>query len=149
MPEPGLTRATQGPEATGSGVSDPCGMSTSGRPREPAPPLDIDFLVQQTFGDPGLEAELLRLFDAQAAQALACLATCADSGEMRRRADFAHSIKGAARAIGALATAAAAEDYEQALRARSPDLDAALGRFVAALEAVRMALALRVGLKEK
>lgn len=149
MPEPGLTRATQSAEATGRGASDPRGVSAPGGPRQPAPALDIDFLVRQTFGDPGLETELLRLFDTQAAQALARLATPANAEETRQRADFVHSIKGAARAVGALATAAAAEDYEQALRAGSDDLDAALGRFVAALEAVRIVMAARAGLTEK
>lgn len=149
MPAPGPTQVTHSAEATGSGAGDPSGASPSGRPREAAPPLDIDFLVRQTFGDPGLEAEMLRLFDAQAAQALARLATFADAGEARQRADLTHSIKGAARAIGALATAAAAEDYENALRAGSPDRDAALGRFVAALEVVRIVLAARAGLREK
>lgn len=145
MPDPGLTMVTRGAEAGGSSATGACGPTPPGRPRDPEPSLDIDFLVRQTFGDAGLEAELRRLFDTQAAQALVRLATSPDAGEALKRADFVHSIKGAARAIGAVATATAAEDYEQALRAGSPHVDAALERFVAALKAVRVALAARAG----
>jgi HPt (histidine-containing phosphotransfer) domain-containing protein len=149
MPNPDLTMVTRGADATGSGATGACSTSPPGRPRDPEPLLDIDFLVRQTFGDTVLEAELRRLFDTQAALALARLATSPDAGEALKRADFVHSIKGAARAIGAVATATAAEDYEQALRADSPHVDAALGRFVAALTAVRIALAARADVTDE
>jgi HPt (histidine-containing phosphotransfer) domain-containing protein len=148
MPNPALTMVTRGAEAAGSGATGACGASPPAEPRNPESPLDIDFLVRQTFGDTGLEAELCRLFDTQAALALARLATPPDAGEALKRADFVHSIKGAARAIGAVETATAAENYEQALRAGSPEVDAALQRFVTALTAVRVALAARAGLAD-
>ena len=148
MPNPALTMVTRGAEAAGSGATGACGASPPGESRDPEPPLDIDFLVRQTFGDTGREAELRRLFDTQAALALARLATSPDAGEALERADFVHSIKGAARAIGAVATATAAENYEQALRDGSPEVDAALQRFVSALTAVRVALAARAGLAD-
>lgn len=140
----GLAMAARTAAAADHGADGLRGGSTSERTCDKAPELDLDFLAGQTFGDRALEAELLRLFDTQAAQALDRLATPFASVDDPRLADFAHKIKGSARAIGAVATAAAAGAYEEALRAGAPDVEAARGRLASALTAVRIALAARL-----
>ena len=103
-----------------------------------ARPIDLVHLARQTFGERDLEAELLRLFDGQAAQIIARLA---DPGmaEGRWRADLAHTLKGSARAIGAFDVAAAAEAYEAAAAAGA-DLDAAHAALAAATAAAHKAI---------
>jgi HPt (histidine-containing phosphotransfer) domain-containing protein len=99
---------------------------------ETACPIDLVHLSKQTFGERDLEAELLRLFDRQAAQIVARLSDPV-MPDRRWRADLAHTLKGSARAIGAFGVAAAAESYEIAT-ADANDLDpalAALSRTVA------------------
>jgi HPt (histidine-containing phosphotransfer) domain-containing protein len=85
------------------------------------------------MGDRELEKELLSLFDRQAAQIADRLANI-EAGAAN--ADLAHKLKGSARAVGAMAVAAAAENYEHAARAgllRASDAD----RLVAAVEEAR------------
>jgi HPt (histidine-containing phosphotransfer) domain-containing protein len=80
--------------------------------------LAIDFvhLARQTEGDEALKAELLALFERQAARALQKLADPAlPEGA---RADLAHRLKGSALAIGAGRVAAAAEAVEIASGSR-------------------------------
>lgn len=105
--------------------------------------LDIEHLSRQTFGDPELEDELLSLFDEQAAQILARLAAPFPGGDPGRRADAAHALKGSALAIGAAATARAADDYETALRRHSADAETHRALLARAIEAARRAVAAR------
>ncbi len=77
-------------------------------------PIDLVHLARQTMGDRELEKELLALFDRQAAQIADQLATAESGAES---ANLAHKLKGSARAIGAAAVAAAAENYEHGARA--------------------------------
>jgi HPt (histidine-containing phosphotransfer) domain-containing protein len=83
-----------------------------------APPLvpdqqaiDLEQLARLTFGDRGLEAEVLRLFDRQSELLLARMGKVAPNGI----AALAHTLKGSARGIGAQAVADAAEAVEQAV----------------------------------
>lgn len=79
--------------------------------------LDEVHLDRQTFGDRDLAREVLVLFDAQAVRlAPAILDASLPAVE---RADAAHTLKGAARGVGAAAVAALAERIEGALRAGS------------------------------
>ncbi len=105
--------------------------------------LDIEHLSRQTFGDPGLEDELLSLFDEQAAQILARLAAPFPGGDPARRADAAHALKGSALAIGAAATAWAADNYETALRRHSADAETHRLVLARTIEAARRAVAAR------
>jgi HPt (histidine-containing phosphotransfer) domain-containing protein len=74
-------------------------------------PIDLDHLARMTLGDAGLEREVLAMFSAQAASLIGALATLPpEAGAL------AHTLKGSARAIGAFAVAAAAEDLEAAMR---------------------------------
>ena len=81
-------------------------------PEAGEPAIDWAYLSRQTMGDVALEAELLALFETQAAEFCGKLAAAASD---KARLDLAHTLKGAARAIGAVALGDAAEDYETAL----------------------------------
>lgn len=72
-------------------------------------PLDLVHLSKYTFGDRGLEVELLGLFRSQAGIYVARLASAADAKAWR---DAAHSLKGSARGLGAWALGDIAEDIE-------------------------------------
>jgi HPt (histidine-containing phosphotransfer) domain-containing protein len=84
--------------------------------------LDFQRLATFTDGDPRLEAELLDLFVVTAARYLGELAHAVDHGETWRSA--AHSLKGAAANIGAVAMAELAAAAERA--APDPAMLAAL-----------------------
>ena len=78
--------------------------------REPAP-VDLVHLARQTFGSAELEREVLRLF-VQQGGGLARLIAVAEDG--RTRGEFAHRLKGSARAIGAMRVGRIAEAIETA-----------------------------------
>lgn len=78
-------------------------------------PIDLVHLARQTLGDRDLEIELLQLFERQAEQIIARLASDTGSAERRWRLDLAHTLKGSARAIGATQVANAAQHYENVL----------------------------------
>jgi len=80
-------------------------------PEAEEPAIDWAYLSRQTMGDVALEAELLALFETQAAEFCGKLAAAASD---KARLDLVHTLKGAARAIGAFALGDAAEDYEAA-----------------------------------
>lgn len=74
--------------------------------------IDLDHLARQCGGDHALERELLALF---AEQCLRHEDTIRTSGDARARLDAAHTLKGAARAIGAWRIADAADAIERSL----------------------------------
>jgi len=82
----------------------------TGRGNHPsrARPIDLVHLARQTMGDQDLETEVLTLFARQARQCLDRLANATAA----ERAGIAHRIKGAARGVGAIAVADAAEALE-------------------------------------
>lgn len=73
-------------------------------------PIDFAHLERQTFGDRGLETELLSLFVGQAAAIRGRLRGA--NGEERQR--LAHTLKGSARSVGAFALGDAAAVLEMA-----------------------------------
>lgn len=90
------------------------------RSRLPEPVLlDTGFLAAQTFADRDLERELLILFEAQCGRLVPILA---GDGPIDALADAAHTLAGAALAIGARRIAGLAADLEQALREGRPDV---------------------------
>lgn len=116
-------------------------------PLEPLPggpcarPIDLVHLSRQSLGDRALEIELLSLFERQAGQTVARLAVRSAGGDRRWRRDLAHTLKGSARAVGAMAVAAAAEAYEDALTgADAPATAAACEALVAAVAQARTAV---------
>jgi HPt (histidine-containing phosphotransfer) domain-containing protein len=109
--------------------------------RGPAP-VDLVHLARQTFGSAELEREVLRLFVQQGGGLVARIAAAASASE---RGEYAHRLKGSARAIGAMRVGRIAEALEAATTgsetaALSEDLGEAVSeveRFVADLLAPR------------
>src|SRR5437868_6641354 len=97
-------------------------------------PIDIDHLQRMTLGDAGLEREVLAMFSAQAVSLIGMLATLPPEA-----AALAHTLKGSARAIGALAVAQAASDLEAAIR-NGDDPSQALAELKEATQEARAAV---------
>ncbi|WP_306119365.1 MULTISPECIES: Hpt domain-containing protein [unclassified Roseitalea] len=74
-------------------------------------PVDLAQLARQTGGDRGLEEEVLRLFLRQSAAIARTVRGQADAESRRRNA---HTLKGAARAVGARKVAERASALEHA-----------------------------------
>jgi HPt (histidine-containing phosphotransfer) domain-containing protein len=74
-------------------------------------PIDLAHLKRMTLGDAGLEREVLAMFAGQSAGLARAL-----SGLPANAAALAHTLKGSARAIGAVRVTAAAEWLETAMR---------------------------------
>ncbi|MGE0768663.1 MAG: Hpt domain-containing protein [Hyphomicrobiaceae bacterium] len=75
-------------------------------------PVDYAHLARYTFGNKALELEVLTLFAEQAPDYLTAMREARSEKEWR---DAAHTLKGSARAVGALRVAEFAE-YAEALR---------------------------------
>jgi len=74
--------------------------------------IDFAYLSRQTAGDHELERELLTLF---AQQCVVHLRALHGSADRQARMDAAHTLKGAARAVGAWQVAEAADRIEEGL----------------------------------
>jgi HPt (histidine-containing phosphotransfer) domain-containing protein len=99
--------------------------------------IDLAHLERATFGDKALAREVLTLFDRQAEK---LVAEIAGERSVRARREAAHTLKGAARGVGAFAVAQAAEEMEAA--ADNPEQFAGTLAHLAALVAVaRLAVA--------
>lgn len=73
-------------------------------------PIEIERLSQNTAGNRKLERELLALFRAQSESYITALESAPDR---ERWHDAAHTLKGAAQAVGAMRIAKLAEEAEQ------------------------------------
>ena len=98
----------------------------------PQTAIDTAHLSRQTGGDHALERELLTLFAQQCVKHLRTIHAGADT---QARLDAAHSLKGAARAIGAWQVAEAADAVEHGLA------EADQHRTEAAMDALALAAA--------
>jgi HPt (histidine-containing phosphotransfer) domain-containing protein len=97
-------------------------------------PIDIEHLGRMTLGDASLEREVLAMFSAQAASLLSMLATLPpDVGAL------VHTLKGSARAIGALGVADAAARLEAAMQ-NGGDQTHALAELAGAVTQARAAV---------
>ncbi len=76
--------------------------------------VDIAHLSRYTGGDAGVTAEVLRLFIKQTAELLDRLDASLARGDAKTWREVTHSLKGAARAIGAFQLADAAAKAEEA-----------------------------------
>jgi HPt (histidine-containing phosphotransfer) domain-containing protein len=76
-------------------------------------PIDMDHLSRQTLGDPGLELEVLRLFDEMSQVYYGRLETSTTVDDLLRNL---HTLKGAAAGIGAFGLAELARVAETELR---------------------------------
>jgi HPt (histidine-containing phosphotransfer) domain-containing protein len=88
----------------------------AGLPKVSAP-IDLQHLSNQTLGDPGLELEVLRLFDEMSRTYYERLETSTTIPELLRNL---HTLKGAAAGVGAFALAELARVTETELREGAP-----------------------------
>jgi HPt (histidine-containing phosphotransfer) domain-containing protein len=80
-------------------------------------PIDLDHLARYTGGEKALNTEILRLYDTQITDMVRQLNTVMGLRDAKRWREIAHTIKGAARGIGAFGmgeAAAAAEPVDPA-----------------------------------
>lgn len=80
-------------------------------------PIDLSHLARYTGGEKTLNAEILKLFDNQITEMVGQLHTVLKARDTKRWREITHTIKGAARGVGAFAmgeAAAAAEPVDPA-----------------------------------
>ena len=78
-------------------------------------PVDLAHLARYTGGERGLNAEILRLFDGQVTEMVGQLRAVLEARDAKRWREITHTIKGAARGVGAFGmgdAAAAAEPVD-------------------------------------
>lgn len=104
-------------------------------------PIDFDHLSHHAGGDTALMAEVLSLFAGQAEQLVARLRIQLDRGDTKAWRDTMHSLKGAARSVGAfpLADAAALGERLDPI-AHGADASALIDRLRAMAVAVRASI---------
>jgi HPt (histidine-containing phosphotransfer) domain-containing protein len=100
-------------------------------------PIDLVHLARMTLGERSLEREVLELFDSQATVLLARMRRAGAAGVPA----LAHTLKGSARAIGAVRVAGAAEALELAIPASEAELARALANLDAVIEDARAFIA--------
>jgi len=74
--------------------------------------VDLDHLSRYTGGDEALNAEVLRLFDSQTGTLVERLHSILEARDAKSWKEVTHTLKGAARGIGAFALADAAAAAE-------------------------------------
>ena len=80
-------------------------------------PIDLEHLARYTGGEKTLNAEILKLFDAQVTDMVGQLNALLEIRDAKRWREITHTIKGAARGVGAFGmgeAAAAAEPVDPA-----------------------------------
>ena len=98
--------------------------------------LDRDHLARMTFGDRGLEREVLQLFDRQSELLLDRMR----ASEPAAIATLAHTLKGSAVGIGAARVARAAAEAELVAQAKPGESSRAIEELVQAVEEARAAI---------
>lgn len=86
-------------------------------PKAPRGPIDMVHLGKQTLGDPGLQSEVLRLFDTMSRTYFERLQASSSAQEMLR---YLHTLQAAASGVGARAIADLAREAEEELRNGMP-----------------------------
>jgi HPt (histidine-containing phosphotransfer) domain-containing protein len=97
------------------------------------PAIDRGHLARMTFGDRGLEHEVLELFDRQAALLIERMRKVDGLGDGAVVGALAHTLKGSAAGIGASRVASAAQGVELAASSSAGDVSRALDRLAAAV----------------
>jgi HPt (histidine-containing phosphotransfer) domain-containing protein len=93
--------------------------------------IDLEHLARYTGGDRALNAEIMRLFDSQATELVARLQSILEARDAKSWKEVTHTLKGAARGIGAFAmgdAAARCEPLDLADSANAAEAIAALKR---------------------
>jgi HPt (histidine-containing phosphotransfer) domain-containing protein len=92
----------------------------------PANAIDLEHLARYTGGEKDLNGEILRLFDGQVTNMVAELNALLASRDSKRWREIAHTIKGAARGVGAFGMGDAAAKAEPVDPADEPEAKAAI-----------------------
>src|SRR6202042_3421499 len=79
---------------------------------EASPIIDLDHLARYTGGDTAINAEVMRLFDSQATELVARLQSILEARDAKSWKEITHTLKGAARGIGAFPMGEAAANCE-------------------------------------
>ncbi|HJT43497.1 MAG TPA: Hpt domain-containing protein [Rhizomicrobium sp.] len=95
-------------------------------------PLDLSHLARYTGGDRTLNSEILKLFHDQLNEMVGQLLSVLEQRDARKWREVTHTLKGAARGVGAFAMGEAAAAAEPVDPATSPD------RAVEMIEALRV-----------
>jgi ribosomal protein L10 len=112
---------------------------TEPAPATPGGAIDRAHLARMTFGDRGLECEVLALFDRQAGLLLARM----QGGDVMTVQALAHTLKGSAASVGATGVVDAAAAVERAGNLAARKL--AVGRLAGAIDAARATIASMLG----
>ena len=99
--------------------------------------IDLEHLAKYTGGEKGLNGEILRLFDGQITSMVAELNGLLASRDSKRWREIAHTIKGAARGVGAFEMGEAAAKAEPVDPADSAKAQAAIQKLEREAETVR------------
>ena len=99
--------------------------------------IDLEHLARYTGGGKDLNGEILRLFDGQIASMVAELNGLLASRDAKRWREIAHTIKGAARGVGAFEMGEAAAKAEPVDPADGPQAQAAIRMLESEAETVR------------
>lgn len=100
-------------------------------------PIDLGHLDRYTGGSQALNEEILRLFETQCRELLARLELLAGDSDAKTWHEATHTLKGAARGVGAFALADAVAEAEAADPTDAAKAQAAVARVRARSEAVR------------
>lgn len=103
--------------------------------------IDLEHLAKYTGGEKALDAEILRLFDGQIASMVTELNGLIATGDAKRWREIAHTIKGAARGVGAFGMGEAAAKAEPVNPADGTQAQAALQKLEQEAQAVRAFIA--------
>jgi HPt (histidine-containing phosphotransfer) domain-containing protein len=103
-----------------------------GTPAMADAPVDLSHLARYTGGDKALNTEILRLFDGQVSEMVGQLLGVLEQHDARRWREVTHTIKGAARGVGAFAMGEAAAEAEPVDPVANPD------RAIQVIEALRI-----------
>ena len=100
-------------------------------------PIDLDHLARYTGGEKALNAEILRLFDGQVTDMVVQLQTILAQRDVKRWREVTHTIKGAARGVGAFGMGEAAAAAEPVDPANGDKAKAAIQNLQGEAETVR------------
>lgn len=100
--------------------------------------IDLEHLAKYTGGEKDLNGEILRLFDTQISTMVAELNGLLASRDAKRWREIAHTIKGAARGVGAFEMGEAAAKAEPVDPANNADAQAALQKLEREAQTVRV-----------
>ena len=100
-------------------------------------PIDLEHLSRYTGGEKTLNAEILRLFDGQVTDMVSQLNDVLEVRDAKRWREIAHTIKGAARGVGAFGMGEAAAAAEPIDPANAEKARAAINNLQAEANVVR------------